>query len=168
MKFRTLYTEPYNGPKSNAGSEWQDTYSMRIGPNGEKELIKSGRENMRDRIQASAEDVKVENIVARASMGDTSALAITNGVYMDTTGMPKSLAEMQQLIINVTDEFYKLPLEIRQKFDHSPEKYIAEWGSEAWGEKLGIKKKGVTTIEPEHATEIRNESNEPGNPAIEV
>lgn len=166
MKFRTLYSEPVRA-HSNAGSEWQDTYKVQIGPNGQKVLKKSGRENIRDRIQASAEDVKVENIVARASMGDEAALSVTNGAYIDTTEMPKSLAEMQQMIINVTDEFYKLPVETRAKFDHSPEKYIAEWGSETWGEKIGLKKE-VLNIEPEHTTEIRGESNESGHPAIEV
>lgn len=126
-------TEP-----ANPGSEWHQEYRMAIDLTGHKYLEEDGQTNIYDKIQESLEETKIENIIRRAVGGDEAALAVMHGQYLDTTNMPKSLAEMQQSIIAATEEFYKLPLEIRQKFDQSPEQFIAEYGSEEWMKKLSM------------------------------
>ena len=60
------------------------------------------------------------------------------GTYTDITGAPKSLAEAQQMIIDLKQKFEELPKEIRQKFDYNVEQYIAEFGSDSWAEKTGV------------------------------
>lgn len=119
-----------------AGSEWHQEYRVSIDLTGHKYLEEDGKTNIYDRIQESLEETKIENIIRRAVGGDESALAVMHGSYIDTTQMPKTLAEMQQAIINATNDFNKLPLEIRQKFDQSVEQYIAEYGTEIWAEKM--------------------------------
>ena len=60
------------------------------------------------------------------------------GQYTDITGAPKSLAEAQQMIIDLKAKFDELPKDIKQKFDYNVEQYIAEFGSETWAEKTGV------------------------------
>ena len=54
--------------------------------------------------------------------------------------MPTSLAEMQNAIITIENEFNKLPLETRLKFNQSAEKYISKNGSEEWAKIMGYEK----------------------------
>lgn len=61
--------------------------------------------------------------------GDLEVLNAMRGQYIDTTGMPSTLAEAQQKIIDLKYEFSQLPKDIRKEFDYSEEKYIAEWGA---------------------------------------
>lgn len=119
-----------------AGEKEEDTYEINIDLRGHKTLEKSGKTNVYDFIQESLEETKIENIIRRALGGDESALATMHGVYMDVTDAPKSLAEMQQAVITATQEFEKLPVEIREKFNHSALQYVAEFGTEEWAKKL--------------------------------
>lgn len=121
---------------SPTGKMTEDTYSIEIDLKGHKTLTKSGETNIYDKIQESHEETKIENIIRRAVGGDETALAVMHGTYADVTKMPKSLAEMQQQIIKATQEFEKLPLELRRQFNHSVEEYIAEYGSKEWGDKI--------------------------------
>lgn len=135
MKFYNRSEHP-EGKPSTAGEKIEPTYEMTMDPRGHKILEQVGGTNIYERIQESLEETKIENIIRRAVGGDETALATMHGVYIDVTNAPTSLAEMQQVIIHATEEFYKLPLEIREKFDHSPEQYITEFGSEEWAKKL--------------------------------
>lgn len=119
-----------------AGEKEEDTYEMSIDVHGHKKLEKSGKTNVYDLIQESLEETKIENIIRRALGGDEGALATMHGVYIDVTDAPKSLAEMQQAVITATQEFEKLPVEIREKFNHSALQYVAEFGTEEWAKKL--------------------------------
>lgn len=131
-----MFYTPYNKPETAAtpaGEKLQETYEMEIDENGHKVLTRSPiKENIYEKIQESLEETKIENILRRAVGGDETALNVTQGAYFDATGSPTSLAEAQKMIIAITEEFYKLPLEVREKFDHSPEKYVHEYGSESW------------------------------------
>lgn len=131
-----MFYTPYNRPKTAAapaGEKLQETYEMEIDETGHKVLTRSPiKENIYEKIQESLEETKIENILRRAMGGDETALNVTQGAFFDATGAPTSLAEAQKMIISITEEFYKLPLEVREKFDHSPEKYVHEYGSESW------------------------------------
>lgn len=119
-----------------AGEMEEDTYEMSIDLRGHKTLERSGKTNVYEFIQESLEETKIENIIRRAVGGDEGALATMHGVYMDVSDAPKSLAEMQQAVITATEEFMKLPVEIREKFNHSAMQYVAEFGTEEWLKKL--------------------------------
>ena len=52
-------------------------------------------------------------------------------------------------MINKAEEnFNTLPAELKAKFDNNVEKYVGEYGSESWAEKLGWKKEEKVDNEP--------------------
>lgn len=122
-----------------AGNREQDVYEVNIDERGHKSLIKTGKTNIYEKIQASLESTKIENIIRRATAGDPTALAQTTGQYLDITDAPRTLAEVQGIIIKMTNEFNNLPLDVRKMYDFSPEKYVADYGTENWMKNLGIK-----------------------------
>lgn len=144
MKFNTAYNRPKTEPAP-TGEKFEDTYEMDIDENGHKTLkLSETKENVYEKIQESLEETKIENIIRRALGGDPTALAATQGEYFDATDAPTSLAEAQKMIIAATQEFFQLPLDIREKFEHSPEQYIHEYGTQGWANKIGLKTEAET------------------------
>ncbi|UPW41115.1 internal scaffolding protein [Sigmofec virus UA08Rod_5492] len=139
MKFYSRSSKPPVKP-SPAGEKEEDVYEIDIDLRGHKTLQKTRMTNVYELIQESLEETKIENIIRRALGGDESALATMHGVYMDVSDAPKSLAEMQQAVITATEEFLKLPIEVREKFNHSAMQYVAEFGTEEWAKKLEMPK----------------------------
>lgn len=123
---------------ANPGSPTEPEYMMLIDENGHKCLKQTGETNTYNLIQESLEQTKIENIMKRAEAGDPFAINVMNGQYMDVTDVPNTLAEAQNFVIQATQEFEKLPIDIRRKFDMSAEKYIASFGTETWAKNLGI------------------------------
>lgn len=109
-----------------------------IKKDGKRILLKDREKHTFDIIQSHLEECLIENIIKRALEGDTSVLEMMKGTYTDITGAPNSLAEAQQMIIDLKQKFEELPKEIRQKFDYNVEQYIAEFGSDSWAEKTGV------------------------------
>lgn len=152
MTYWSRASHPKTAP-SEAGEKEESTYEIVVDVRGHKTLEKNGKTNIYDLIQESLEETKIENIIRRALGGDQEALAVMHGQYIDVTEAPKNLAEMQQAIIAATNEFNKLPLEYRAKFNHSPEQFVAEYGTEGWIEKMKTPEK--------IKTEVSNNGNEP-------
>ena len=67
-----------------------------------------------------------------------NALNQRKGYYADITDSPKTLAEAQNNILKLKQGFDKLPAEIREKFDNSKEKFVMEFGSNEWTNKMGF------------------------------
>lgn len=109
-----------------------------IHKDGKRELVRDREKHTFDIIQSHLEECLIENIIKRCLEGDLTALNKMHGVYEDITGAPKSLAEAQQMIIDLKQRFEELPKDIRQKFDYNEEQYIAEFGTETWAEKTGV------------------------------
>ena len=125
---------------SNPGSREANDYKIIIDDRGHKKLVCVGTHDIYQEIQSYAEECKIENIIARASAGDTAALNARQGFYADITNTPKDLKEAQDSILKLSNEFYKLPVEIREKFDNSMEKFVQTFGTEEWAENMGFKK----------------------------
>lgn len=121
-----------------SGSRYAKTYVMEIDANGHKILREDGLTDTYERIQSFLEETKIENIITRAEAGDMSGLMVGNAQFLDFRDAPATLAEAQNLIIKIEQEFEKLPLEVRAKFDHSPEKYISTYGSEGWNQAMQL------------------------------
>lgn len=130
-----------------AGSKEATTYQTQIDENGHKVTVPIGKTNIYDRIQNSLEETKIENIIKRFTEGDMTAFRTNEPIYADMTEAPKTLMEAQNMIIRITDEFNNLPVEVRAKFDHSPEKYVAMYGGEAWASAVGYELKKADTSE---------------------
>ena len=124
---------------SDPGSREANDYQIIIDERGHKKLEFVGTHDIYEEIQSYYEETKIENIIARAAAGDPTALNRRQGVYADITDTPRSLAEAQNAILRLSTEFDKLPTEIKEKFDNSKEKFVHEYGSEEWAEKMGFK-----------------------------
>ena len=152
IAFKSMYDRPETIP-CETGTEFDKTYTMIIDEFGHKDLKCTGETNRYEKIQSHLDEVLIENIIAKATL-DPSVLCKTKGLYFDATSMPKTLAEAQNAILALNQEFEKLPVELKQKFDNSAEKYIAAYGSKEWGDKMGILNKTVEEVEEKE--EVKN------------
>ena len=155
MTFGTQYTkrERYYSP---SGSKFRNEYKIEIDKKGHKSLHKVGEKDIWSEIQSYKEECDIGNIIARAAAGDLNALNQRKGIYADITNTPRDLAEAQNNIVKLNNEFYKLPVEIREKFDNSKERFVQEFGSVEWYEKMGIE------IKSENAEKTGNVDFVPG------
>lgn len=134
--FRTLLTLP-EAKGMPTGNQMDNVYDYVIKENLIRGLKKTGEVNRYEKIQKAADECKIETILAKAAV-DPSILQNRKGMFLDTSEAPKSLAEFENMRIKVIQEFGKLPIDVRKKFDNSPEKFVAEYGSEEWAKKVGI------------------------------
>ena len=111
------------------------TYQEEI-VNGVKTLVHKGFHNVYEEIQLDVESTKIENILHACMMGDYSALKAREGTYVDSTNMPKTLMEAQNLVLRLKNEFNELPLEVRKEFNNSAEKYVEMMGTPEFNEKM--------------------------------
>lgn len=123
MTWHTQYDRD-PGPFSDPGDPIHILYTPQFDKSGDYELVESGRENIYDEIQSHAESVDIHVILERYARGDVDALAKVQGVYADVTGLPGSYAEMLNTVIAGEQQFLSLPLEVREKFDHSYQKWL--------------------------------------------
>lgn len=128
--FATQFTRQGERQLSNVGSGMKDTYKMHVDEDGKRELRKSGEFNQYAEIQSYKDSVSIDYILSRFVNGDETALSRAQGIYGDFTEMPKSMAELQQRIIDAEDLFYQLPLDIRAQYNHSPSEFYAQLDSE--------------------------------------
>lgn len=139
MEFRNRVSERVR-MHAPVGSKFAPEYEIRIDKKGHKTLEQTGETNIYEKTQADLEECMIENIITRIMQGDISALNKAKAQYLDTTDMPRTLAEAQNTVIRLTQEFEKLPIDIKRKFNMSAEQYIASYGNEKWMEDMGINK----------------------------
>lgn len=141
MKFKSAWDRGKT-TYAELGSETAPVYEYRIDKKTGKKCWKQvGETNLYEKIQASLEGTKLENIIKRATQGDLSVLNQIEGSYIDISELPTNMIDLQNLIYKCKGEFEKLDPEIREKFDNSVEKYVSLYGSEEWADYLGFRKK---------------------------
>lgn len=104
-------------------------YQLSLAPDGKETLIAVGEHDIYPEIQSHAKSVDINEIVLRYQRGDIDILAQRAGVYGDFTNMPTSYAELYQNVLDAQAYFDSLPLEVRQKFDHSFSKFFTSIGT---------------------------------------
>ena len=127
------------------GNEMEPVYELRVDDKGCKELVQVGETNVREKIQEFKDETDIKQILARATV-DPTVLHQREVFYADVTSMPHSLAEAQQMIYDIKKDFEKMSPEIKEKFDYSPERYIAEFGTKDWAEAIGATQEEVKAI----------------------
>lgn len=135
------------------GDAWKVLYSPIVHDDGVIELVESGKQNCYEEIQSHKDSVDIHVLLAQYRNGDTDVLTQRQGVYEDIVGMPKSYAEMFQKIKDGEKAFYQLPVEVRDKFDQSFEKWLIQSGSQDWYEKMTLDPPLVEEIKEEVKTE---------------
>lgn len=139
----------YGRFKTPSGSASRIVYSPKVCDDGSIELIESGKENFYDYIQSFRESCDIHIILKKALNGDDSGLRRVQGFYADITSMPKTRAEMLQVVIDAERNFNSLPLEIKERFDNDFNKFFVSMDKPEWRDKMNFKKEEVEINEQE-------------------
>lgn len=119
-----------SGDFSKTGSGMKPTYKMHVDDDGKRELKQSGEFNLYADIQSYEQSVSIDYLLSKFINGDTTALSRAQGVYGDFTQMPRTLAELQQRVIDAENLFNSLPLDIRAQYNHSASEFFAQLDSD--------------------------------------
>lgn len=101
---------------SPAGAKTKVTYRLQIEPDGNRNLVETGVENVYEKIQSYKESSLIENIVKRAANGDPTALSQRQGVYIDTTLLPTDLITANEAVRRAEAVYKSLPSEVRSEY----------------------------------------------------
>lgn len=116
--------QPHDRVLQTPGSGDRQLYTSELQDNGEIALIPSGVEDLYASIQSHKDSCDIHVLLARYQNGDIEALSQRQGVYGDFTEMPKTYMELLNTVISGRSYFDSLPVETREKFDHSFEKFM--------------------------------------------
>lgn len=168
IKFSTQYDRKPKRYYSDPGSREANTYEIQIDKRtGHKKLICTGTKDIWTDIQSYKEECDIAQIMARAAAGDLNALNQRKGFYADISETPRDLFEAQNNILRLERGFNELPTEIREKFDNSKEKFVTEFGTPEWNEKMGfIETKAATTENIDFVPGTTEESKEVLTPEV--
>lgn len=149
--FPTQYTKS-DRIISNPGSRIHKIYTAKYDVNGSMFLEETGEENIYEQIQSHKDSVDINVLLKRYQNGDVEALSKAQGIFVDVTSMPKTYAEMLNVLNDSRAAFDALPVETRAKFNHNPIEFMQSAGSDVWFEKLGARKpviENIPTVEPD-------------------
>ena len=136
IPFRTMF-DPTESEGNPTGTEYDVTRMEILDSKGNKKLEITGKTNRFEKIQSFKDECLIENILAKLAT-DPNALNQVQRNYGDQSVEPKTLMEAQNMMIRLTNEFKSLPMEYQRKFDKDPNKYIAEYATKEWVEKMSI------------------------------
>lgn len=129
IKFYNQFDPPKRVPTP-SGDPYLEVFQEEITKDGKKELVCIGKTNIHDKIQEGKEKTEIQNVLQAVAMGDLSLLKSQEPVYIDATTLPKNLMEASNIVLKASQEFEKMPKEIKDKFDNSPEKYVSMMGTQ--------------------------------------
>lgn len=89
---------------SSSGSPTKSVHVLRHTALGDKELVETGKTNMYEYIQSFKDECSLEKILARAS-ADPSVLQARQGVFIDSTGLPRTLSELMD-VMSTAEKYY--------------------------------------------------------------
>lgn len=122
---------------SPSGNGFVDVYELVTDKkSGSEEVVKTGKKNLFEEIQAYRESTEIANIINRFLNGETDVLKQVQGAYMDVTNAPTSYADYFAKVKEAEKIFNQLPDAIKDKFDNSAEKFFLEFGTESFNDKV--------------------------------
>lgn len=121
---------------TNAGDPYLDCYKNSIDDNGNTILIKDKKkDNIDEKIQAERDSCDLKRILARLTKSEIERIDLSHGgMFGDFTQVPKSLHDLRQRLMDADNMFKSLPLEVREKFDFSTDKFFASVGSDYYND----------------------------------
>lgn len=128
---------------SNPGDRYRAIYTPDIDDAGLINLVQTGVEDLQEIYNSQRDSCDVSLLAARFLAGDESALQRGNPVFLDLLGAPNTLMEAYQLQFRAEQAFNGLPVEIRERFNHSFSEFLAGAGSPEWFDALKISKDSV-------------------------
>lgn len=126
--FRTLYSERIRFTTT-PGDPIKKTYSPKWREDGNFELVETGTINIYDEIQSHKDSVDINILLAKyAKTGDLNILNKARTEFMDVAGLPTSIVGFYNLVEDGRRIFDGLPVEEKQKYNHSFENFIFTFG----------------------------------------
>lgn len=127
---------------SEAGSPYKTIYAPVVNKDGTIDLKEKEKECLYDYIQSFKDSCDINVLVKRYQMGDTAALMRGQTFFGDVTEMPKTFAEMLNVMVQGQNFFENLPAEVKEKFGNSFYQFAAAIDIESPEalELLGLKK----------------------------
>lgn len=127
------------------GDLFEIQYASKVLNDGTIVLEGSGKIDIKQMINSQREMTDMAYIMNAIENGDDS-MVNNNYFYADMTQFPKTYAEVLQLQIDAENQFYDLPVSVRQKFDNDFNQYFATAGTDEWFEKLGLTEKKESEV----------------------
>lgn len=112
---------------SNVGSPIKSVLAGSYDENGNFQIVEKAKDNLYAQIQSYAESVDINVILKRFANGDTSVLNKHEPMYGDFTELPKTYAEMLNVVIAGENYFNQLPLEEREKHGNSFAQFLSNY-----------------------------------------
>lgn len=134
MKFKNFF-DSHDRVVADPGSRFKDELQLTIRPDGSADFINVGKNDIYLEIQSHANSCDIHWILDHFQnnpVGLEQAVNQRQGKFIDTLDFPKTYAEMLQRCIDARNFFYSLSPEIRDKFNHSVDEFIAQIGTEKW------------------------------------
>lgn len=122
--FRTQYNKGTHEYKAPTGDKFEIRHNPELDQWGKRTLVKDRKVEIYDIIQSHKDECDFNLIIRRAIEGDTNALNIMEGHYIDITDAPRTLMESQNMMLKAQKDFEELPQDIRQKFDYDYHNYL--------------------------------------------
>lgn len=136
---------------SNPGSPIVPVYQGKIDEFGVLQLVLVGEENIQDEIDSYAEDTCLPILIQRCAAGDVSGLQRVQGTYGDFVDMPKTFRDVLQSVIDGQAAFDQLPVDVKESFGNSFERWFSTIGEKEWVE--GMKLSDVEPVKEEVKSE---------------
>lgn len=152
IPFRTAYSGHVRKTVP-GGTGFEKEYGYDVDSKGRKIVVCTGEKNLQEEINSHLEGCLIENILARAELGDMSGFR-EQGTYMDTTEIPTNLIEAKREMLKLENAFNALPAEVKSKYNFSVEEFIADAGTENWATNMGINKTATEVAPTLQAAEI--------------
>lgn len=149
MAEKLEYYTQKNHPKTQGQDlhiEYFTKYIEVINDEGEYYLEPYETVNQFEITQKYKDECSIENVLKASAVGDLSMLNQREGTYIDATGLPKTLAESQNLVIRMKREFEDMPSEVKKLFNNSPEKYVNMMGTKEFNDIMAPYNKKISDI----------------------
>lgn len=160
--FRTMYDEKARSRTiANAGDPVKVEYQLRIQKDHSETLEPVGKSSLYDYIQSHADSVDLHKILERCAMvDDYSLLNRMPAQFMDTTEMPKTLAEAFSMVQDAKTMFDRFPVDIKEKYDNNFVDFLGSLGTDKFdniaGEYLkSIKSKEIEIVKEESKDNVK-------------
>lgn len=139
MEFETFEMKQASSEKyqTRTGTPYLEEYEYKVDEKGVKKLVKTDKKiNVYERIQADYDSTDINKLMLRFSLGDTEAINVRSGQFLDVTEMPTTLAEVFDRAVQAEQLFVALPTDLKEMFNNSPSEFFAQYGSKEFEDKM--------------------------------
>lgn len=114
-------------------------YTPIVQEDGQIELKEVGKHSVYNEIQSYKDSCDINVLIERFKNGDIDALnQRSDGAYGDFATLPKTHAEILQIMIDARNSFDRLPVATKQKFNNDFNYWFATYGNKEWLEDMGF------------------------------